>query len=143
MSEFAAVAALLGISDELGSSPSPFALIETIEDGLPLRALDRVARHLAPDDTEFKYRLISNAALDRRSARGRLTSTEGARLVRVARLWCAALDVWQNDYEARRFLFQSHPMLEDQKPIEVAIRSEFGAPLVFDILNQLRYGSAA
>lgn len=117
--------------------------MRSIEDGLPLHAVDRAARHLAPNDTQFRYRLISKATLNRRRARRRLSPIEGARLVRLMRLWRVALDLWQNDDEARRFLFRPHPMLEDQNPVEIAIRSEFGAPLVFDILNQLRYGSAA
>ena len=44
---------------------------------------------------------------------------------------------------ARDFLFRPHPMLEDELPVDVVLRSEFGAELVIDILGRLKYGSAA
>ncbi len=52
------------------------------------------------------------------------------RLARVARVWNLALDVWQSEDDARDFLFRSHPMLEDKRPIDVVIQSEISAELV-------------
>ncbi|TIL84489.1 MAG: DUF2384 domain-containing protein, partial [Mesorhizobium sp.] len=63
----------------------------------------------------------------------RLSSDEGTRLARVARVWSFAVDVWQNEEEARDFLFRPHPMIEDKRPIDVVIMSEFGAEMVVDI----------
>jgi putative toxin-antitoxin system antitoxin component (TIGR02293 family) len=54
-----------------------------------------------------------------------------------------ALEVWRDPDEARDFLFRAHPMIEDRRPIDVVIQSEFGAEMVLDILNGLKYGSAA
>jgi putative toxin-antitoxin system antitoxin component (TIGR02293 family) len=54
-----------------------------------------------------------------------------------------ALDVWQNDDDARDFLFRPHPMIEDKRPIDVVIQNEFGAEMVVDILGRLKYSSAA
>jgi putative toxin-antitoxin system antitoxin component (TIGR02293 family) len=51
--------------------------------------------------------------------------------------------VWQSEAEARDFLFRPHAMIEDKRPIDVVIQSEFGAELVVDILKGLKYGSAA
>ena len=34
-------------------------------------------------------------------------------------------------------------MIEDRRPIDVVIQSEFGAEMVLDILSSLKYGSAA
>jgi uncharacterized protein (DUF2384 family) len=34
-------------------------------------------------------------------------------------------------------------MIEDRRPIDVVIQTEFGAELVIDILGGLKYGSAA
>ncbi|RWP48597.1 MAG: DUF2384 domain-containing protein, partial [Mesorhizobium sp.] len=39
--------------------------------------------------------------------------------------------------------FRPHPMIEDKRPIDVVIMSEFGAEIVVDILAGLKYGSAA
>ena len=50
---------------------------------------------------------------------------------------------YKNEEEAREFLFRPHPMIEDKRPIDVVILSEFGAEMVVDILGGLKYGSAA
>jgi uncharacterized protein (DUF2384 family) len=62
---------------------------------------------------------------------------------RVARVWAVALDVWKTEEATRAFLFRAHPMIEDRRPIDVVIQSEFGAELVVEILGRLKYGTAA
>jgi putative toxin-antitoxin system antitoxin component (TIGR02293 family) len=119
------------------------ALITRIEDGLPIAALDRVARLLAPEDAQFKYRLVPKATYERRKVAHRLSADESARLARVARVWAIALDVWKTEAMTRDFLFRPHPMIEDKRPIDVVIQSEFGAELVVEILGRLKYGTAA
>jgi len=98
---------------------------------------------IAPDDAQFKYRLVPKATLERRRASNRLSPEEGARLARLARVWGEALDVWGGEDEARDFLFRPHPMAEDSRPIDLVIQSEFGAEMVIDILGGLKYGTAA
>jgi putative toxin-antitoxin system antitoxin component (TIGR02293 family) len=138
------VAGVLGLPDLDVASHSPFDLISRIEGGLPIGSLDRVAHILAPSDAQFKYRLVRKATYGRRKlAQQKLSSEEGTRLARVARVWGEALDVWGSDEEAREFLFRAHPMLEDKRPIDVVIQNEFGAEMVLDILGSLKYGSAA
>ncbi len=137
------VAAVLGLSANSPEAHSPVALIVQIEHGLPLKALHKVAHLLAPDDAQFKYRLVPKATLERRKTTNKLSPEEGARLARLAKVWSAARDVWGSDDEARDFLFRPHPMAEDNRPIDLAIRSEFGAELVVDILGGLKYGTAA
>ena len=143
MLAFSGVADVLGLPAKEIAARSPFGLMSRIEDGLPIGALERVAHLLAPSDAQFKYRLIAKATYERRKIALRLSSDEGTRLARVARVWSLALDVWQTEEEARDFLFRSHPMLEDRRPIDVVIQSEIGAELVFDVLGSLKYGSAA
>jgi putative toxin-antitoxin system antitoxin component (TIGR02293 family) len=143
MLAFGNVADVLGLPAKEVAARSPFGLISRIEDGLPIGALDRVARLLAPDDAQFKYRLVPKATYERRKTAFRLSSDEGTRLARVARVWGHARDLWQSDEEARDFLFRSHPMLEDKRPIDIVIANEFGAEMVLDILGSLKYGSAA
>jgi putative toxin-antitoxin system antitoxin component (TIGR02293 family) len=143
MLAFGNVADVLGLPVKEVGSRSPFGLISRIENGLPIGALERVAHLLAPGDAQFKYRLIPKATYERRKTVHRLSSDEGTRLARVARVWGLAVDVWQNEEEARDFLFRPHPMIEDKRPIDVVILSEFGAEMVVDILGSLKYGSAA
>jgi putative toxin-antitoxin system antitoxin component (TIGR02293 family) len=136
-------ASLLGLSTKSLGAYSPVMLISRIERGLPLGALEKVAHLIAPNDTQFKYRLVPKATLERRKKTNKLSAEEGTRLARLARVWSAARDVWGGDDEARDFLFRPHPMAEDNRPIDLAIRSEFGAELILDILGGLKYGTAA
>ena len=137
------VADVLGLPAKEGAARSPFGLIAHIEHGLPLDALERVTRLLSPGDSQFKYRLVPKATLERRKSARRLSADEGTRLARVARIWSLALDVWNSEEEARDFLFRPHSMVEDRRPIDVVIQSEFGGEIVADILGRLKYGSAA
>ncbi len=137
------VADVLGLPQAETASRSPIGLISRIEKGLPTKALDRVARLLAPGDSQFKYRLVPKATYERRKSAHRLSSEESARLARLARVWSLALEVWQDEDAARDFLFRPHAMLEDRLPVEIVIRSEIGAELVLEILGGLKYGSAA
>jgi putative toxin-antitoxin system antitoxin component (TIGR02293 family) len=137
------VAAALGLPAKSGEFRSPVRLISRIENGLPVKSVNRIARLIAPDDAQFKYRLIPKATLDRRRTTNKLSPEEGARLARLARVWSAARDVWGSDEEARDFLFRPHPMAEDERPIDLVIQSEFGAELIVDILGGLKHGTAA
>jgi putative toxin-antitoxin system antitoxin component (TIGR02293 family) len=143
MLAFGNVADVLGLPANELTSRSPFGLITRIETGLPITALERVAQLLAPGDSQFKYRLVPKATYERRKTTHRLSSDEGTRLARLARVWGLALDVWQTEGDARDFLFRPHPMIEDRRPIDVVIQSEFGAEMVVDVLGRLKYGTAA
>jgi putative toxin-antitoxin system antitoxin component (TIGR02293 family) len=115
-----------------------------VEKGLPLTALDRIVHTIAPDDTSFAYRVVPRATLARRRARHlpRLTPEESARVARLASVWSFALDIWKSDEAARRWLFAPHMMLEGRRPIDVVLASEFGRPLVENILGGLKHGTA-
>jgi len=142
MLAFADVADVLGLPGK--SAPrSPIGLVARIEDGLPLDTLERVAKLVAPGDSQFKYRLVPRATYERRKGKKLLSAEEGTRLARLARVWSLALDVWHDEGEARDFLFRPHAMIEDRRPVDVVIQSEFGAEMVIDILGGLKYGSAA
>ena len=116
MLAFGTVADVLGLPVKEVAARSPFGLISRIEDGLPIAALERVAHLLAPGDAQFKYRLIPKATYERRKTAHRLSSNEGTRLARVARVWSVAVDVWQNEEEVRDFLFRPHPDDTGQTP---------------------------
>jgi putative toxin-antitoxin system antitoxin component (TIGR02293 family) len=130
----------------------PMSLMTEVERGLPLTALDRLAKAVAPDDAGFAFRMVSRATLARRrkalatsrnAAAARLSAEESARVARLAEVWALARKVWGGDAEARAFLFRPHPMLEERRPIDVVLANEFGRPLVEGILGGLQYGSAA
>ena len=137
------IANLLGLREPQGEPLSAFALIRQIDDGLSVAALQAVADKVAPDDRSFVFRLMPRATLERRKRSQRLTPDEGGKVARLARVWAAAIDVWQDDVAARGFLSRPHSLLEGRKPIDVVLGNEIGATLVEDILGRLKYGTAA
>jgi putative toxin-antitoxin system antitoxin component (TIGR02293 family) len=65
------------------------------------------------------------------------------RLSRIAQVWSCALDVWQNDEDARAFLNRPHAMLDGRTPMGAALKTEAGARMIEDILGRLKHGTAA
>jgi putative toxin-antitoxin system antitoxin component (TIGR02293 family) len=131
----------LGLPKRAGRST--LELVAALETGLPVSALDRVSKSIAPDDASFKYRIVSKATLARRRKGQSLSTEESSRVARIATVWASALQVWQQDEAARAFLFRPHPLLKQRTPIEVAIGTDLGARLVEEILGRLQHGSAA
>lgn len=136
----ASIEALLGVN--AGRQTSRLALAYSIEDGLPVAALDRLADTVAPDDARFKFRLISKATLERRrkSPSQRLTSEEGDRLARLAKVFGFALDIYKGPDRAREFLTRPHAMLDGKPPLDVALATGPGADLVINLLGRAAYG---
>lgn len=139
----ASVPDMLGLRRSASRDNSAFGIMGDVEKGLPLSALDRIAHAVAPDDTSFAYRLVPRATLARRRTQhaARLTPEESARVARLAAVWAFAKDVWKSDEAARRWLFAPHMMLENRRPVDVVLASEFGRPLVEEILGRLKYGT--
>lgn len=133
----------LGLKTKARQGASWLDLFERIEAGLPIASLDSVTARVAPGDAALKYRIVPKATLSRRTAGRRLSSEESARLVRLAKVWAFAKDVWQDEHAARRFLHEPHMLLQHRRPIDLVLANEIGAALVTDILGRLRYGSAA
>ena len=128
---------------DLPEANSPLALVDRINDGLPLRAMDAFAERAALEPA-LRYRIVAKATLaHRRKTKQGLSREESARLARGAKILSLAEDVWGSLDEARAFLYRPHPMLEDRRPIDVTLDNEFGAELVEGILQRLRFGSAA
>jgi putative toxin-antitoxin system antitoxin component (TIGR02293 family) len=129
--------------DRRDDAPTPFRLAERVENGLPIATMEQLAHMVAPDDANFVYRLVPRATIARRRAQPetRLTIDESARVLRLYAVWDYARRVWKDDAAARRFLFKPHMLLEGRRPIDVVLVSEFGRPLVENILGSLLYGT--
>ena len=143
MDPYRDVAAALGTKVGRSGRALAFDLISQIETGLPVSSLDRLSGAIAPRDPSFKFRIVPRATYMRRKKSRRLSAAESAEVARLARIWSFAKEVWGSEEEARAFMFRSHLLLEDRRPIDVAIGSEMGARLVEDVLGRLAYGSAA
>jgi putative toxin-antitoxin system antitoxin component (TIGR02293 family) len=128
----------------VGVGTPTIRLIDQIDRGLPMTAVDRLAREVAPDDRTFKYHFVSRPTYARRKAQspvGRLSRDESARLVRFARLWDLALKVWKGEDAARAFLQRPHMLLDGRTPLTVILSGEVGGQMVEDILGRLLYGT--
>lgn len=137
------VADVLGIDADEKKPVTPLRMVSILEEGLPVKSLERVSGFVAPSDTSFKHRIVPRATLNRRKLGERLTTEESNRVERVARVWTSAVEVWKSDESARAFLWREHPLLDLRRPIDVVMANDFGAKLVEDILGRLKHGTAA
>lgn len=138
----AEVAEVLGIEGQ-ERPMSLLGLAAKVDQGLPLSALDRLVRSVAPNDAAFAFRLVPRATLARRrKAAEHLSPEEGAKVARLAEVWALALEVWGSDEDARDFLFRRHMLLGGRRPVDVVLANEFGRPIVENILGGILYGTA-
>ena len=135
----ATVETLLGVKANVGNTR--LGLANSIQSGLPVSALDRLAGAVAPDDARFKFRLIPKATLERRkkSASRHLTSEEGDRLARLAKVYVFALDIYHDSADVREFLNRPHAMLDGKPPLDVALATGPGADAVINLLGRVAY----
>jgi putative toxin-antitoxin system antitoxin component (TIGR02293 family) len=138
----------LSVEDMLGVKPGPrdtrLGLANAIERGLPVGAVDSVARAVAPDDVHLKSALVPKATLARRrnSPSKRLSVEEGNRLFRVAEVYSFAGHVFGSEDRARDFLSRPHTMLDNKTPLHVAMATAPGAEAVMNIMGRVAYGGA-
>src|SRR3546814_15208115 len=121
--QLATVEHLLGVPPRIGDTR--LGLADSIESGLPVSALDHLADEVAPNDLRFKFRLIPKATLDRRkkSASRRLTSGEGDRLERIAKVFSFAMGIYKDKAQVREFLGRPHAMLAAKPPLNRKTRA--------------------
>jgi putative toxin-antitoxin system antitoxin component (TIGR02293 family) len=134
----ASVETLLGVKPR--RADTRLALAYSIEHGLPVSALDRLAEMIAPDDARFKFRLVPKATLERRrNTTKRLTLEEGDRLARLAKVFSTALGIYRDPVKVRDFLRRPHMMLDNKAPLDVALATGPGADAVVNLLGRAAY----
>jgi len=117
-------------------------LAYSVQKGLPVSALDRVAGRLCPGDVRrFTYRVVPKPTLERRRRDKKpLTTEESDRLARIAKVFAFGLEVFGDEAKVRSFLDRPHPMLDDAAPLEVALATGPGADAVINLLGRAAYG---
>lgn len=139
--QLAEVETLVGIAP--GEAGRPLGLADSVEGGLPLGAVDRVAKAFAPDDASFKFRIVPKSTLDRRrKARQRLTVEEGDRVARLAKVFAMAMSIYRDEAKAREFLNRPHMLLSGKAPRDVALATGPGADAVVHLLGAAAYGGS-
>ncbi|MBB2161607.1 antitoxin Xre-like helix-turn-helix domain-containing protein [Gluconacetobacter sacchari] len=124
----------IGVHSRLG-------LVRSIEEGLPVSALDSLVSAIAPDDAQFKYRLVPKATLERRRrSSNKLTPEEGDNVARLAKVYAFALSIYRSPEQVRTFMARPHMMLENRAPIDVAVSNSAGSDAVINLLGRAAYG---
>jgi putative toxin-antitoxin system antitoxin component (TIGR02293 family) len=119
---------------------TPSSMIEVIQIGLPIKELDALQTSLGvPIETLAPKLGISKATLHRRKNAGRLAPEESDRVVRFARLMGKAIDVFESEEAARRWLLSPQVGLGKAVPLDFA-ETEVGAREVEDLLGRIEHG---
>jgi putative toxin-antitoxin system antitoxin component (TIGR02293 family) len=143
MLEILDTAALLGLALPHAEQFPSIGYLDLIAKGLSVKSLERLSSSVAPDDASFKYRIVPKASLARATTTRRLNHNQSVVVTRLATIWSQALRIWKSEEAAREFLFTTHPLLADRKPIDLILDNEIGAALVRDLLGRLEAGVAA
>jgi putative toxin-antitoxin system antitoxin component (TIGR02293 family) len=130
---------LLGVKSK--RTEPTLTLAYSVQKGLPVSALDRVAGRVSPNDVRrFTYRVVPKPTLDRRRRDKKpLTTDESDRLARVAKVFAFGLEIFGDEVKVRSFLDRPHPMLDDAAPLEVALATGPGADAVINLLGRAAY----
>lgn len=143
VSDAAEIARLMGLPS--WRQMNSLALVNQIEQGLPLQVVERISRVMAPDDPRAKFTLLSRSTWSRLQSRQRqhLTREMSDRVHGVARVLLEARRLWADDEPAMtRFLNRPHLLLGERTPLDVARESTAGADLVVRIIGEARAGVA-
>lgn len=136
------VADVLGLKTPKGVSS--LWLFQVIREGLPLRALETIQNTIAPNASELRSLFVSEATLKRRRrAHQRFSAVESQKIERAARAWAMAVDVFGDADKARKFLLTPHPMLNMERPLQVATENDVGSDMVETLLGRVKYGIPA
>jgi putative toxin-antitoxin system antitoxin component (TIGR02293 family) len=119
---------------------TPSKLIKLLQAGLPIKELVELQGCLDVSMEKLALKLgISKATLHRRKAQGRLGRAESDRVLRYARLMGKAVEVFESEENARRWLTSAQFGLGGAVPLDYA-ETEVGGREVEDLLGRIEYG---
>jgi putative toxin-antitoxin system antitoxin component (TIGR02293 family) len=122
----------------------PLSLAEKVEEGFPIRTFLRLQRTLNIGSSDLARIVnITLRTLARRKATGRLEPDESDRLLRVARVFKAALDLFESDRKAAlAWLSRPNRALNGKTPLQLAT-TDVGAREVERLVTRLEHGVSA
>lgn len=114
--------------------------IDAIRRGLPAQALDALTAALGLSQSEFAQALaFPERTLARRKKEGTLTPDESAKLVRVARAFETACEVFETPAAARDWLKSPNPEFADASPLSL-LDTDIGMEAVTETLGRIAHG---
>lgn len=128
----------LGVANILGKIQSEVHLVELIEQGLPPGVADAL-RELGDLTAAELGEIIPQRSLSRSRSRGRLTPEQSDRIIRAARTYALAHDVFANCEKANRWMQRPNRELAGRPPITLLCTS-IGAELIDALLDRVADG---
>ena len=116
-------------------------LVRRLEEGISYAAFVRLKRKLKVSSQELaEMTLIPQRTLARRKKAGRMRPDESDRLVRLARVFSRAIELYGGDSEgAQAWLMRPNRALGGASPFEMA-KTEVGAGEVERLISQIEHG---
>ncbi len=115
-------------------------LILQIKKGLPISSFEKLRKKLDVSDNLLSQIVkIPNRTLNRRKQQGRLNAEESERVLRIARLYDKALDVFEDEEAAENWFKKPARGLAGTPPLKYA-DTELGAQEVERLLIRIEHG---
>lgn len=122
------------------TAPTIDELTASIRKGIAFKALDTLAMESAIDVDKLSTILrISPRTLARRRKSRRLAADESDRLVRLARVFAYALNVFKDQHKATTWLQRPNRALQQHAPIDL-LDTDIGTQRVETILIRIHHG---
>jgi putative toxin-antitoxin system antitoxin component (TIGR02293 family) len=125
------------------SVENDFDLVEAVERGLPIAAVESVIRHGTFSASEIHELVLPRRTFTHRKQRGQdLTSDESDRLTRAVRLAGRAEEAIGDPAKAARWLRKPNRALLGKRPLDL-LGSDVGGRMVEEVLGRIEYGLGA
>jgi putative toxin-antitoxin system antitoxin component (TIGR02293 family) len=139
-----------GVAERLGGQhvlkrvvESDFDLMEAIERGLPIAAVESVISDGTFSASEIHELVLPRRTFSHRKQKGQdLTADESDRLTRAVRLAGRAEEAIGNAEKAARWLRKPNRALLGKRPLDL-LGSDVGARMVEQVLGRIEYGLGA
>ncbi len=115
-------------------------MIQKVKKGLPVKSFEKLGKKLGVSDNLLSQIVnIPRRTLTRRKQQGRLNAEESEKVLRIARLYDKALDVFEDEKSAETWLKEPARGLGGDIPLEYA-KTELGAREVERLLSRIEHG---
>lgn len=122
---------------------SDFDLMEAIQVGLPIAAVESVIRDGTFSASEIHELVLPRRTFTHRKQKGQaLTAEESDRLTRAVRIAGRAEEAIGNAEKAARWLRKPNRALLGKRPLDL-LESDVGARMVEQVLGRIEYGLGA
>lgn len=129
----------LGGSDVFGTEiRSEVEFVERVEQGIPVRAADALRELGGLSEAELGE-IVPRRTLSHARTREKFSPEQSDRIVRAARVYTYAHDVFANREKANRWMRRSNRELEGKTPLSL-LRTSSGTDLVNTLLDRIAYG---